>query len=258
MTHVLAHLIVDIVRGESSIGGIKAAALSNRIAAVYAKDGEPIPSADEIHNAIIDLVAAECLIVKSARLTVPVATAVGTNTGNPNPSGVYPIGPGDPLFNAAGQQVAVVRAMSRTVDGMSRVMGWHMEVDTTFKEAGSADAWIPGAGEILTGKNETVSWQSKVSGLWTTPKRDPIDDRLEELRQQWYAANGKGDVYRAKEIRKQMAQEFQAHEKGLASAKKWESEFKELDTKTRVLTTAKREGWDAFDEAFKDPKGWHK
>lgn len=160
----LQHLIVEIVTAEEPVGGIMTHALTNRVAARYAARQVQPPDSFEIKQAVMDLLAADALVLTGARrLRLPEPKRQPKPpppkrpewSGKENPSGVYPIGVGDPLYNGAGDTVAIVRSIKIHTESYgpgefrmaSRVV--LLEVEAAFDRLQSTDgATINVQGEI--------------------------------------------------------------------------------------------------------------
>lgn len=179
----LAHIIMEILKEEEIVGGLQSAALVNRVLAKHVKESLPVPPAEAVQQAILDLVLSEVVYRDSnSRLRVK-STQAGKPQATPwagqhkdmddadliNPSGMYPIGTGDMLYNLAGEPVARVTGLKRLssigVDGLA-CMQVEMDVEPLFTSFYSK--WgdtIPGAGEVISGKN-TSDYQKQMMTTW--------------------------------------------------------------------------------------------
>lgn len=147
----LPHVIVDIVTEENVVGGILVPALINRVQARFAAEKQPVPAFDAIKECVFELMTAESITVSADRRVRLVKSPVNAkppiwSSSTKNPSGIYPIGIGDFLFNAAGEPVAEVVHM-RKANGAVEI-----EVRAAFRDFRAYDGThIPRSGEILSG-----------------------------------------------------------------------------------------------------------
>jgi hypothetical protein len=175
----LEHVLVDLCQEDARIGGTYVSALVNKAQAKYAAEGLQPPDDDTVKSAIFELVSVKALVLtdqkrlkakaekaKGKKIVVDLETnskqAPDPGQGKRNPSGYWPIGPGDFLYNAAGDPVAVVDGLRQTYDSIQRVTSYELTVLAQFTELIAYE--FHGRGEVLTA-TKTPTGQLAPSGL---------------------------------------------------------------------------------------------
>lgn len=148
----LPHVIMEIVKGEEIVGGILVPALLNRTQAKFSAAKEPVPAFDSIKEAIFELMTSEVISLDRKKRVRCLKVKDITEAFTPeapskqNPSGLWPIGPGDFVFNAAGEPVGIVDKLF-VRDGQPE-----LEIRPTFNAFVSyADNMTVKNGEVATG-----------------------------------------------------------------------------------------------------------
>ena len=179
----IEHVLVGICQEEEKVGGILASALIHRAQAAFVRDKLPPPAADDIKMAIFDLMASEAIVRTPQGRLMPKALALkplAPKSELRNKSGLWPIGPGDYLYNQAGERVARIAAMNTHIkDGLKE---FDITLELLFTEVVRYE--FLGPGEVVT--------ESKNPGP-LAPKGIPDKDRYPG-RKKWPGVNAEEEL----------------------------------------------------------------